>query len=241
MPGGGNLVIETRNAVLDNAQAAHYSIHPGRYVHVSVRDTGTGINPATRTKIFDPFFTTKGVGKGTGLGLASAYGIIKNHQGVIDVDSRVGRGSDFFFYLPASEKGVREEPEAAERPERGSEAILLVDDEAMILEVGKAILTQLGYTVITADSGQTALTIYAQNAPPIDLVILDMIMPQMGGSETFDRLLKLNPDVKVLLSSGYSMDGQAAAILNRGCSGFIQKPFTLNDLSRKLREILEKA
>jgi two-component system cell cycle sensor histidine kinase/response regulator CckA len=238
MPHGGDLVIETRNTILNETQAAHFSIQPGRYVCVSVRDNGTGIDPAARGKIFDPFFTTKGFGKGTGLGLASAYGIIKNHQGVIDVESELGQGSDFFFYLPASDRDVLEEVIAPEIPARGSETILLIDDEAMILDVGKEILTQLGYSVITADSGQTALTIYAQNMQRIDLVVLDMIMPQMGGSETFDRLLKLNPDVKVLLSSGYSMDGQAAGILSRGCRGFIQKPFTLNDLSKKLREIL---
>jgi two-component system, cell cycle sensor histidine kinase and response regulator CckA len=239
MPHGGDLVIETRNTILDEVQATHFSIRSGRYVCVSVRDTGTGIDPAARGKIFDPFFTTKGFGKGTGLGLASAYGIIKNHQGVIDVESELGQGSDFFFYLPASDKDVLEEAVAPESPARGSETILLIDDEAMILDVGKEILTQLGYTVITAESGQAALSIYEQNVHRIDLVILDMIMPQMGGSETFDRLLKLNPDVKVLLSSGYSMDGQAAAILSRGCRGFIQKPFTLNDLSKKLRACLK--
>ena len=238
MPDGGNLVISTANVSLGETDVAPYSIPAGRYVRVSVADTGFGIDPSIRRKIFDPFFTTKGIGTGTGLGLASAYGIIKNHQGAIDVTSKVGQGSVFFFYLPASDKAVDRGRTGAEQLATGSESILLVDDESMVLEVGQQLLEALGYQVTTASSGQAAIDIYEQLNESIDLVILDMIMPQMGGSDTFDRLKTINPDVKVLLSSGYSIDGQASSILNRGCNGFIQKPFTVNVLAKKLRENL---
>ena len=238
MPDGGELVVSTTNVMLDESDVAPYSIPPGRYVRVSVADTGFGIDPSIRRKIFDPFFTTKGIGTGTGLGLASAYGIIKNHQGAIDVDSIVGQGSTFFFYLPASEGRIDQARPEAEQLATGSESILLVDDESMVLEVGEQLLQALGYQVTTASSGQAAIKIYTQLMDRIDLVILDMIMPQMGGSDTFDRIKTINPDVKVLLSSGYSIDGQATSILNRGCQGFIQKPFSVNVLAKKLREVL---
>ena len=238
MPDGGELVVSTANVMLGESDVAPYSIPSGRYVCVSVGDTGFGIDPSIRRKIFDPFFTTKGIGTGTGLGLASAYGIIKNHQGAIDVDSNVGQGSIFYFYLPASGGMVDQVQSKAEQLARGSESILLVDDESMVLEVGQQLLQALGYHVTTASSGQAAIKIYTQRMDRIDLVILDMIMPQLGGSDTFDRIKTINPDVKVLLSSGYSIDGQATSILNRGCRGFIQKPFTVNVLAKKLREVL---
>jgi two-component system, cell cycle sensor histidine kinase and response regulator CckA len=241
MPDGGDLAITTGNVTLTPSDVAAYAIPPGRYVRVSVADTGFGIDPGIRRKIFDPFFTTKGIGTGTGLGLASAYGIIKNHHGAIDVDSSVGQGSDFFFYLPASVKAIHKPKSEAERLAMGSETILLIDDEAMVLDVGKQLLEALGYRVITAGSGQAAIEIYDRQAETIDLVILDMIMPQMGGSDTFDRLRTINPDVRVLLSSGYSLDGQATSILNRGCNGFIQKPFTVTAIAKKIREVLGEA
>ncbi len=239
MPHGGDLVLTTRNETIDENQAASLSLQPGRYVCVSVADTGTGIDPAVRQKIFDPFFTTKAVGEGTGLGLASAYGIIKNHQGCIEVDSQSGRGSTFAFYLPASDQTLQPARDTVERLPKGSETVLLVDDEATVLSVGAQLLNRLGYTVITADSGKAALDVYGRRIDDIDLVILDMIMPRMGGSETFDRLKTLNPAVKVLLSSGYSVDGQATRILERGCNGFIQKPFSFTNLAAKIRAILD--
>ena len=239
MPNGGDLVISTANVTLGESDVVLYSILPGRYVRVSVADTGFGIDPSIRRKIFDPFFTTKGIGTGTGLGLASAYGIIKNHHGAIDVNSKVGQGSVFFFYLPASEKAIHKTRPESERMAMGNESILLIDDEAMVLDVGKQLLEALGYRVTIASSGQAATEIYEQLKGKIDLVILDMIMPQMGGSDTFDQLKRINPDVKVLLSSGYSIDGQATRILDRGCKGFIQKPFTVNVLAKKIREILD--
>ncbi|BBO77285.1 hypothetical protein DSCW_47020 [Desulfosarcina widdelii] len=238
MPRGGRLTIGARNVRLAEDVAAAYGIQPGRYVRVSVTDTGTGIDPAVRKKIFDPFFTTKEVGKGSGLGLASAFGILKNHNGAIDVDSEPACGSTFFFYLPISQKSARKETKRYETLASGHGTVLLVDDESMVLDVGEKLLKKIGYTVLTASSGESALDIYAQNADRIDLVILDIIMPQMDGGEVFDRLKTINPDVAVLLASGYSIDGQAESIMARGCRSFIQKPFTIVELSKRLREVL---
>ena len=238
MPDGGTLAIATRNVDVDEKAAVPYEIEPGRYVCVSVADTGCGIAPETRRKIFDPFFTTKRVGKGSGLGLASAYGIIKNHQGAIDVASELGRGSTFYIYLPASTGAVQPDSDDVQRPAMGSETILLVDDESIVLDVGEKMLESLGYRVITAGSGEAALAAFGRQADGIDLVIMDMVMPQMGGRELFDGLKTLDPEVKVLLSSGYSIDGQASSIIARGCRGFIQKPFSVNDLAAKIREVI---
>ncbi len=239
MPDGGDLAIETRNVRLGPRDAGPYAIDPGRYVRVSITDTGCGIAPANLRKIFDPFFTTKGVGKGSGLGLASAYGIIKNHQGTIDVTSEPGRGSRFLFFLPASGKAVADDASEERRLTRGSETILLVDDEEMILTVTEEMLSTLGYTVMTAGSGEAALALYRRQAERIDLVILDMIMPQMSGRELCDQLKILNPAVKVLLASGYSIDGQVGGTASDCCSGFVQKPYSLGDLSIKVRRILD--
>ena len=191
-------------------------------------------------RIFEPFFTTKEMGRGTGLGLASAYGIIKNHGGFIDVYSEKGHGSTFNIYLPASEKEVIEEKKSAGDTSRGTETVLFVDDEDMIIEVAEEMFEQLGYKVLTAGSGREAIETYEKNKEKIDIVLLDMIMPDMSGSDTYDKLKEINPDVKVLLASGYSMIGTATEIMDRGCSGFIQKPFKMKELSQKLREILDK-
>ena len=194
----------------------------------------------TLERIFDPFFTTKGMGRGSGLGLASAYGIIKNHGGFIQVHSEKGHGSIFNIYLPASPKKVIEEEELTGDILKGSETVLLVDDEDMIIEVAEQLLKHLGYRVLMAGSGKEAIKIYQEESQHIDMVILDMVMPEMGGGETYDALKMLNPKVKVLLSSGYSIDGQATEILGRGCNGFIQKPFKVEEFSQKLREILDE-
>ena len=193
----------------------------------------------TQRRIFDPFFTTKEVGRGTGLGLASAYGIIINHNGIINVYSEKGEGATFTIYLPASEKRVTEEKELAQEIVTGTETILIVDDEDMIIKVGEAILKTLGYQVVTAGSGKEALEIYEENRDTIDMVILDMIMPEMGGGKTYDLLKEINPSIKVLLASGYSINGEAKEILERGCDGFIQKPFDMKKLSQKIREVLD--
>jgi len=241
MPDGGDLFLITENLNLDENYVRPYKVKPGRYVKVSVADSGVGIDKKDLERIFEPFFTTKEMGRGTGLGLASVYGIIKSHGGHINVYSEPGQGTTFNFYLPASSRQAAAEP----KPEvavvrRGRETILLVDDEEMIIDVGCGLLGELGYTVIPARSGQEALDIYSARKAEIDLVVMDMIMPGMGGGETFDRLKKANPEVKVLLSSGYSINGQASHIMERGCDGFIQKPFNLQQVSTKVREILDK-
>jgi CheY-like chemotaxis protein len=179
------------------------------------------------------------MGRGTGLGLASVYGIIKSHGGYINVYSEKGRGTIFTIYLPASEKKVPKENETASAAIiKGSGTILLIDDEKMILDVGIELLEELGYKVQSAMRGQEAIDVFQKDRGNIDLIIMDMIMPGMSGGETFDRLKKIDPDIKVLLSSGYSINSQAAKILQRGCDGFIQKPFNMNQLAEKVQGIL---
>jgi two-component system, cell cycle sensor histidine kinase and response regulator CckA len=238
MPGGGEIYLETEDVVLSDAQAIPSSVRPGKYVKISVTDTGTGMDEKTRERIFDPFFTTKGMGRGTGLGLATVYGIIKGHKGVITVYSEPGHGTTFNVYLPASEKAVVQEKREIGAIARGTETILLVDDEQMVLEVSREMLESLGYRVYAAGSGQEAIAVYMEKQKEIDLVLLDMIMPGISGGETFDRLRGISPEVRVLLSSGYSINGEAKHILGRGCKGFIQKPFHLEKLSQKVREML---
>jgi len=240
MPAGGKLFLETENVVLDENFVRPYKVKPGRYVKVSVADTGIGMSEETLQRIFEPFFTTKEMGHGIGLGLASAYGIIKNHGGFITVSSQKGRGSTFTMYLPCSETYLTREAAPEDLVLKGSETVLIVDDEEIVLDVGVEILKTLGYQVLAARSGQEALEVYASRIKEIGIVILDMIMPGIGGGKVFDEIRAMNPDVKVLLASGYSMNGQATAILERGCNGFIQKPYTIKALSEKLREILEE-
>ncbi len=241
MDGGGNLYTGTQNVVLDKAYVEPYQVKPGKFVKFSVSDTGIGMDEKTQLKIFDPFFTTKKMGRGTGLGLSSVYGIVKNHGGFINVYSRKGEGATFNIYLPVVEgKGVVPSMEENDGPaiSHGTETVLMIDDEEMITDVGGQMLESLGYRVITAGSGKEALDIFRQNHENIDMIILDMIMPRMGGGETYDAIKKIKPDVKVLLSSGYSLNGQAQEILDRGCNGFIQKPFRINNLSDKIRAVL---
>ena len=175
-----------------------------------------------------------------GLGLPSAYGIVKNHGGVITVYSIKGQGATFNVYLPASARETAMEDKASEvYPQPGKETILFIDDEAMIIDVGKDMLESMGYKVFTAGSGKKALEIYAENNSVIDLVVLDLIMPGLGGEATFEKLREINPAVKVLLSSGYSINGLATKLLNLGCRGFIQKPYSIKEFSAKIRETLD--
>ncbi len=241
MPGSGELYLKTENVTIDVNYIAPYHVKPGRYVKISVADTGMGMDSATQQRIFDPFFTTKEMRRGTGLGLASVYGIIKNHGGIINVSSKKGEGATFNIYLPASEKEVIEEKNPPAEISKWSEGVLLVDDEDMIIDVGSQLLKKMGYKVLSAKSGKEAIQLYKENKDKIDIVILDMIMPDMGGGATYDRLKEINPDIKVLLSSGYSIDGQATQILKRGCNSFIQKPFDMKGLSNKIRGILDRA
>jgi two-component system cell cycle sensor histidine kinase/response regulator CckA len=240
MPTGGDLYLKTANISFSLDDIPPVNLTPNAYVKVSVTDTGRGMDAATRERIFEPFFTTREMGRGTGLGLASVFGILRNHGGQITVHSEKGRGTTFHIYLPVSEKSIPQTKTVGNDILPGSETILLVDDESMILEVGQKLLEKLGYKVKTASSGSMAIEIYHQERAAIGLVVLDMVMPTMGGGQTYDTLKSMNPDIRVLLSSGYSLNGQAADILRRGCRGFIQKPFDLGALSRKLREVLDE-
>jgi signal transduction histidine kinase/DNA-binding response OmpR family regulator len=241
MPLGGSLYIETKNVMLDEKQFGTYKVEPGPYVKISVVDTGIGMDAETQKRIFEPFFTTKSVGKGTGLGLASAYGIIKNHGGTINVYSEKGHGTTITVYLPASEaKADEAKPDEGDLL-TGDEAILIVDDERANTESVKELLEILGYTVMVANGGKEATELYRENPGTIQLVILDMIMPEMNGRETLVKLMELDKNVRVLLSSGYSIDGEAKTILDLGCRGFIQKPFRIEELSQKIREVLDSS
>jgi two-component system cell cycle sensor histidine kinase/response regulator CckA len=240
MPGGGDLYLNTENIILDGSYVKPYKVEPGRYVKISITDTGVGIDKETLERIFEPFFTTKEMGRGTGLGLASVYGIIKSHGGYINAYSELNQGTTFTIYLPASDKEAMEDEAVSAAIIKGTGTILLIDDEKMILDVGRELLEELGYSVLPVMSGQEAIDVFAVNQNKVDLIIMDMIMPGMSGSETFDHLKEIKPDAKILLSSGYSIDGQATKILRRGCDGFIQKPFNMNQLAEKIQRILTK-
>ena len=240
MPEGGDLFLKTRNTSHRDIKGKLYQPKPGDYVLLTIADTGIGMDPKTLERIFDPFFTTKELGRGTGLGLASVYGIIKGHDGYIDVESEKGQGTTFKIYLAASVKKVQETVKTADLIMKGTETILLVDDEEEVLKVGEKFLKAMGYQVLTAHDGKEAIEVHQKHQESIDLVLLDIVMPIMGGSEVFDRLKKINPNIKVLISSGYSIDGEATKILERGGSGFIQKPFDIKQLSQSIRVILDK-
>jgi PAS domain S-box-containing protein len=238
MANGGDLYLRTENVTLDRSYVKPYKVEPGRYVKISITDTGVGIDKQTQERIFEPFFTTKEMGRGTGLGLASVYGIIKSHGGYINVYSELDQGTTFTIYLPASGKEAVEDADVTAVLIKGSGTILLIDDEKMILDVGRELLEELGYTVKLARSGQEAIEFFRKDPDDIDMIIMDMIMPGMSGSETFDRLKEIKPDARILLSSGYSVNGQATNILQRGCDGFIQKPFNMNQLAERILKIM---
>jgi PAS domain S-box-containing protein len=240
MPGGGTLLVRTENVTIDQDQYRPYHVKAGQYIKIKITDSGVGMDERTQQRIFDPFFTTKEMGRGTGLGLASVYGIVKNHEGFINVTSQIDKGAEFEIYLPATEEAVTEQQQAVETFYEGQGTVLLVDDEAMILDVGQRMLHKLGYHVFTATDGAEALEVYAKNQGRIDVTILDMVMPRLNGGDTFDQIRALNSKAKVLLSSGYSINGQAQEILNRGCDGFIQKPFNMQGLSQNIRMVLDK-
>ncbi len=240
MPRGGNLFLKTRNMSHLNIKSNQYNPQPGNYVQLTISDTGTGMDKSTLERIFDPFYTTKEMGQGTGLGLASVYGIIKSHDGYIDVESEKGQGTSFSIFLPASEKEIEAPAEAVAKLIKGSETLLVVDDEDLVLNVAANMLEKLGYTVLKAHNGAEAIDIFKAQRDEIQMLVLDIIMPGMNGGEVYDKIKAINPDVKVLLSSGYSVDGQAIELLERGCEGFVQKPFTMEELSGKVGQILKK-
>ncbi|KPJ78430.1 MAG: oxidoreductase [Deltaproteobacteria bacterium SG8_13] len=240
MDGAGTLFLRTENVHLEEAFVKKHQARPGKYVRITVQDTGSGIRASIRNRVFEPFFTTKPMGRGTGLGLASAFGIIKNHDGIICFDSEPGNGTTFSIYLPAVDAPATVEKPAEEQWTAGHETVLVVDDEPYILDACEAMLTGMGYRVLTAGSGADAVEVFSNRNEPIDLVILDVVMPEMDGRETFRRLQKIDPEVKVVLSSGYSLEDMAEEMLSMGCESFIQKPFDQHQISRKIRELLGK-
>jgi len=240
MPSGGELIFKTQNVILDEDYTRIYpEFKPGNYIKISITDTGTGIPQEIIDNIFEPFFTTKGVGKGTGLGLAMVYGIIKNHKGHIKCYSESGEGTTFNIYLPATQKKVIKK-KIQELIEKGKELILVVDDEEEIRKSSKNILESLGYKVMLAKNGKEAINIYKDKKHKIDLILLDLVMPKMPGYETFNKLKKLDPKVKVILISGFSQNGKATKILKSGALGFVQKPFRLIELSHIIKKVLRK-
>jgi PAS domain S-box-containing protein len=238
MSRGGELYVQTTVVEHTDLTEKPYSPKPGKYLKLQVTDSGIGMDPETQKRIFDPFFTTKEIGRGTGLGLASVYGIVKSHGGYIDVVSEKGKGTTFCIYLRVSTSSLVEAGVNPSEVKRGKGTVLLVDDEEMVIDIGAQMIKKMGYDVIYTRKGDEALSLYDTHRNSIDLVVLDLIMPGMGGGDTFDELKKIDPDVKVLLSSGYCIDGQAREILNRGCRGFIQKPYNMQALSQKIDEIL---
>ena len=239
MPNGGELILKSRNVSRSEITDTVYKPESGSYVELTITDSGIGMDQHTLERIFEPFFTTKEIGRGTGLGLASVYGIVKGHNGYIDVQSRRGKGTAVNVLVPTTEEKILY-PEAVTSPRiyQGKGVVLLVEDEEMVLKVGIELLKKMGYTALGAIDGATALEVFRANESVIDLVILDMIMPGMGGGEVFDRLRKIKPGLKVLISSGCDIDDHVDAVLEKGCSGFIQKPYTIEELSDCLNDIL---
>jgi nitrogen-specific signal transduction histidine kinase/CheY-like chemotaxis protein len=242
MPEGGTLTIETRNAILDEEYSnTHPGSKPGSYVLLTVSDTGYGMDKDTQDRIFDPFYTTKDIGKGTGLGLAMVYGIVKSHGGYIMCYSEVGRGTVFKIYIPQMDPLVEGAlAQSLEEPRGGYETLLLVDDEDPVRDFAEQILSRYGYTVITAASGEKALDVYLQKKGEIDLVILDLIMPGMGGRKCLEKLLDINERVKIIIASGYSLEGFAKETVEMGARSFLNKPYESRTILRAVREVLDE-
>ena len=241
MPDGGILTIETAKVQLDKEYcSSHLEAMPGGYVLLTVSDTGHGMDKRTRAHMFEPFFSTKDVGKGTGLGLATVYGIVKQHDGHIICDSEPGHGTKFKVYLPAIQtKKELETPKLETTIPGGTETVLLVDDDGDIRELGALLLNEFGYKVITAGNGKEALEMYQTESESISLIILDLIMPEMDGRQCLGEILQIDPTVKVLIASGYSESGSAIGATVDGAKGFVQKPYNMRQLLTAVREILD--
>ncbi len=237
MPSGGTLTLATENGDLPELLAKSRPAAPdGRYLIVSVTDTGVGMDKRTKEKLFEPFFTTKDIGKGAGLGLASVYGSITSHKGFITVDSEVGKGSTITLYLPAEKKAVSRD--AGRNVLHGAGSIMVIDNEEHIRTVSREMLLELGYTVAQFESAAPALEYYRTHWQSVDLVIIDMIMEGLNGMECFREMMKINPSVKAVLSSGYSFNSEIAAITKEGIKGVIQKPFDIYRLSHVVAEAI---
>ncbi|MBU0990925.1 MAG: response regulator [Proteobacteria bacterium] len=242
MPDGGRLDIQTKNIVLDGHFCESYpGLEPGEYVLLTVADSGCGMTNETRERIFDPFFTTKISGEGTGLGLSMVYGIVKSHNSLILCASKKDKGSTFDIYFPAIDHHNEWNEITNEEfpPKGGDETILLVDDEIVIRNLCELVLSKLGYNVLKASDGETAIKIFQERKIDIDLVILDIIMPGMGGEKCLKELLKCKPDLKVLIASGFTGKVSTGSLLETGIKGFIHKPFEMNYLVSTVRDVLD--
>jgi signal transduction histidine kinase/ActR/RegA family two-component response regulator len=244
MPLGGRLRIETKLTSVDDLVPpgrARADARRGRYVQLTVSDTGEGIPLQVQAHIFEPFFTTKEAGKGTGLGLSVVYGIVKAHGGWIEVESEVGRGTRFHIYLPLAEQATEAaDAEADGKIVGGKETILLVEDDQMVLELARKMLEWLGYRVLIARDGQEVLDVYAERQDEIDLILLDVVMPRMSGQMTFSELRAMNPEVKILLVTGYSPEDVARDLLRQGAEGLVQKPYDFKILAQAVRHCLDQ-
>ncbi len=244
MPDGGKLIIETDNVILDELYCkAHLGSKPGEYIRLTISDTGHGMEEEILDHIFEPFFTTKEIGKGTGLGMAVVYGIVKSHGGYITCHSKLGQGTTFKIYfpvLPLQEVEIAAEKEEKEKMPGGNESILLVDDDQTLLDVGRQIFSSYGYTVATAECGEEAIGIYKDQKECFDLVILDVGMPGMGGHKCLQELLKIDPQVKVMIASGYAATGKVQKTIEAGAVGFIPKPFQIKDVLIEIRKVLDQ-
>ena len=245
MPQGGRVVLETAAVVLDQAfVTAHPGSTAGAHVCLSIHDTGCGMGPEVLSHLFEPFFTTKEPGRGTGLGLSTVYGIVKQHRGYIGVTSEPGQGSTFGVYLPRVEAKPAAERAAPRAPLRpgGRETVLFVEDEVALRDLMHRVLTKGGYTVLVAGDGLEALALVEDHTHPIDLVVTDVIMPRMSGPELATRLRARDPGIRLLYVSGYTADQLRSAQTDLGADAtLLPKPFTSDGLLRKVREVLDRA
>jgi len=242
MPDGGRLFFETKNVTLDVKFCKnHLGASPGEYVLLKISDTGHGMDKELQEHIFEPFFTTKQIGKGTGLGLAMVYGIVKSHGGYITCMSEPGEGTAFSIYFPIIESEIdnRVSKEAEAPIKGGTETILLVDDEESIRQLGEELLGSFGYTVLTAPDGESALELYEKENEQVDLVILDLSMPGMGGKRCLEKLVEMNPRVKVIIASGYSVNGPTKDAVDAGAKGFVGKPYEIRQMLQAIREVMD--
>jgi nitrogen-specific signal transduction histidine kinase/CheY-like chemotaxis protein len=244
MPQGGELRITARNRLLDSAGVQQTpELSPGQHVVLTVEDTGVGIPPELLDIIFEPFFTTKEVGKGTGLGLATAQSIVRNQGGLLEVESTLGRGTRFTVHLPAVDAPApaTAQPQGHEPAGGKGELLLVVDDEAVLLQVAKLVLTKAGYRVLTASNGAEAVALYSQQPQSIQAVLLDMMMPIMGGAQTIQALRRLNPDVKVIAFSGLYSGGPSDQAVAVGAQAVLPKPYAVPALLATVRSLLDAA
>jgi len=236
--GEGRIKVSTRTVEIDEASANNYpDFKPGSYVSLTIEDDGMGMDEETKNRIFEPFFTTKFQGRG--LGMAAAYGIVKNHDGRISVDSELGKGTIVRIYLPATEVEVKERKKPKIEPSKGAGTILVIEDEEMVMDVSRAILEKLGYRVLGAKTGKEAINIAETFDGDIDLAVLDIVLPDMGGKEIYPLIMEARPYLKVLVCSGYSIDGPAQEIIDAGADDFLQKPFSVSALSEKLADVMK--